>query len=133
METTRRKSRQRERIYELIKSSTDHPTAQIIYDTLKLEISALSMGNVYRNIRILIEQGLVVSRDFGDGVEHFDAMTHMHYHFVCEKCRRAIDFTMPVQESITRDAQKLSKHTITGHTIQFFGICDKCRAKKKKN
>ncbi|MCU0373081.1 MAG: transcriptional repressor, partial [Ignavibacteria bacterium] len=51
----------------------------------KNEIKSLSIGNVYRNIRILIEQGLIINRDFGDGIEHFDAMTQIHYHFICEK------------------------------------------------
>lgn len=126
----RRKSKQRERILEIIQKCSEHPTAQGIYEVLKKEIKSLSMGNVYRNIRILIEQGLVVSRDFGDGIERFDAMTHAHYHFICEKCKSVTDFIMPVQDLITRNAQKVSKHTVTGHTIQFYGICEKCKKRK---
>jgi Fur family transcriptional regulator, peroxide stress response regulator len=129
MATTRRNSKQRERIFELIKKSANHPIAQMIYEMLKKETRSLSIGNVYRNLRILIEQGRIISRDFGDGIEHFDAMTHIHYHFICEKCESVSDFTMPVQESITKDAQRLSKHTITSHTIQFYGICENCKKK----
>lgn len=132
MITPRRKSEQRERIFELIEKSTEHPTAQTVYKMLKKEIQPLSIGNVYRNIRILIEQGRIVSRDFGDGVEHFDAMTHVHYHFICERCKSVSDFTMPVDESITKSAQKLSRHTISGHTIQFYGVCEKCKKKRLK-
>ncbi len=132
MNPVRRKSKQRESILELIKASSEHPTAQMIYDLLKNEIKPLSIGNVYRNIRILIEQGLITGRDFGDGIEHFDAMTQIHYHFMCEKCKSVSDFAMPVRDSITESAQKVSKHTITGHTIQFYGICDKCKKKIKK-
>jgi Fur family peroxide stress response transcriptional regulator len=127
MKTVRRKSKQRERIFELIQKSPDHPTAQMVYERLKNEINSLSMGNMYRNIRILIEQGRIISRDFGDGVEHFDAMTHVHYHFICKKCNAVSDFIMPVQESITKKAQKISKHSIMSHTIQFYGICEKCK------
>jgi Fur family peroxide stress response transcriptional regulator len=133
MKPLRRKSKQRERILELIQKSSEHPTAQMIYEILKKEITSLSIGNVYRNIRILIEQGLIISRDFGDGIEHFDAMTHIHYHFICEKCASVSDFTMPVQESITKNAQKMSKHTITGHMIHFYGICEKCKKKHKEH
>lgn len=131
MKLIRRKSKQRERILELIQKSSEHPTAQNIYEILKNEIKSLSIGNVYRNIRILIEQGLIISRDFGDGIEHFDAMIQIHYHFICEKCKTVNDFTMTVQESITQNAQKISKHTITSHTIQFYGICEKCKKNKK--
>jgi Fur family transcriptional regulator, peroxide stress response regulator len=134
MKTIRRKSKQREKIYELIKSSTGHPTAQWVYKTLKKEMPSLSLGNVYRNIKILSEQGRIVSREFGDGIEHYDAITEMHYHFNCEKCKNVSDFPMPVQELITKKAQKISVHCITGHTIQFYGICEKCNgAKGSKN
>jgi Fur family peroxide stress response transcriptional regulator len=128
----RKKSKQRERILELIQASEDHPTAQAIYETLKKEIQSLSMGTVYRNIRILMEQGLITGRDFGDGVEHLDPITHIHYHFICTGCKSVSDFTMPYQESITRKAQKISKNTITSHTIQFYGICIKCKIRKKE-
>ncbi len=104
----RRTSRQRDRIFGLIQKSAEHPTAQMVYEMLKKEIKTLSLGNVYRNIRILIEQGKIISRDFGDGVEHFDAMTHIHYHFICEQCKSVSDFIMPVQESITENAQRIS-------------------------
>jgi Fur family peroxide stress response transcriptional regulator len=127
MKPLRRKSRQRDMIFNLIESSQDHPTAHMIFEMLKKEIRSASMGNVYRNIRILREEGLIVSRDFGDGVERFDAITHAHYHFICEKCKSVSDFAMPVQESITSEAQKMTKHTVRGHTIQFHGICDTCR------
>lgn len=127
MKSVRRKSRQRDLIFNLIQSGQDHPTAHMIFVMLKKEIRSASMGNVYRNIRILMEEGMIVSRDFGDGVERFDAITHAHYHFICEQCKSVSDFAMPVQESITGEAQKLTKHAIRGHTIQFHGICEKCR------
>jgi Fur family transcriptional regulator, peroxide stress response regulator len=132
MKPIRRKSKQRERIFELIQTSSEHPTAQKIFEILKNEIKSPSIGNVYRNIRILIEQGLIISRDFGDGIEHFDATTQIHYHFICEKCKSVSDFIMPVQESITKKAQKISKHTIMCHTIHFYGICKKCKKNIKK-
>ena len=130
MKITRRKSAQREKIYELVKSSTDHPTAQWIYETLKKEVPSLSLGNVYRNIKILSEQERITCKEFGDGIEHYDAITEIHYHFICEKCKAVSDFPMLIQETLTTRAQKISKHSIKGHTIQFFGICEKCNKKQ---
>ncbi|HPA71511.1 MAG TPA: transcriptional repressor [Spirochaetota bacterium] len=128
----RRKSRQRERIYELISASMEHPTAQRLFETLKKEMPSASLGNVYRNINILVEEGRVQCRMFGDGVEHYDAITGSHYHFICERCRTVTDFTMPLQEEITAKARTMTGNTITGHTIQFFGICDACVKKTNK-
>ena len=59
MNIKRRKSRQRERIYELLRTRKDHPTAQDVYARLKYEMPSLSLGNVYRNIAILLEEGRI--------------------------------------------------------------------------
>ncbi|MBN1363584.1 MAG: transcriptional repressor [Syntrophaceae bacterium] len=127
MRPIRRNSKQRSRIYNLIKDSLEHPTAQWIYNQIRKEFSKVSMGNVYRNINILVEDGLIKSRDFGDGIVHFDAVTNLHYHFICNECNRITDSSLPIQDEITKMAQKETKNTITSHTIQFFGICEKCK------
>lgn len=129
---TRRKSSQREKIYEIILSDKSHPTAICIYEKLKRKMPAVSLGNLYRNLGILVEEGRVIKRKFADDTEHYDAITSAHYHFVCEKCGKITDFEMPVQKNITVKAQKLCGHELTGHTIQFFGICENCNKKKTK-
>ena len=130
MDIKRRRSLHRERIYEIIKNSSLHPTALWIYDFLKKEIPSLALGNVYRNLKILVEEGRIKIRDFGDGIEHYDAIIQLHYHFICEKCKVIIDFMIPVQNNITKLAQEKTRHNLTGHTIQFFGVCEECNKKK---
>lgn len=128
MQLQRRKSKQRERIYELVRASKNHPTAQTIYDRLKLEMPNLSLGNVYRNIAILLEEGRLQGGEFGSGTVRYDAVTAAHYHFVCERCGAVSDFDMAAREEITDAARQLSPHRITGHTARFFGICADCLA-----
>ncbi len=132
MKAVRRKSAQRERIYGVIRGSDRHPTALEVYEALKKEIPSLGMGNLYRNIGILVEEGRVRRRVFPDGVERFDAVVTPHYHFICDACGGITDFEMPPQESVMKKARALSKHAITGHTINFYGTCAKCGGKKRK-
>jgi Fur family peroxide stress response transcriptional regulator len=127
---SRRRSAQRERIYEIIRGTSEHPTAVRVYETLRREMPTASLGNVYRNIKILVEAGRIASRDFGDGVEHFDAVTGLHYHFICEQCGGVSDFQLPVKHDVIKLAQRYTKHKITGHTIQFFGTCATCGGKR---
>ena len=53
-----RQSKQRTRILELLRSTEIHPTADWFYEKLKNEFPQLSLGTVYRNLSILVEQGL---------------------------------------------------------------------------
>lgn len=66
MKLVKRKSKQRDRLFELIKSSSEHPASQWIYAQLRQKFAKVSIGNFHRN-------------------------------------------------------------SITSHTIQFFGICEKCK------
>ena len=132
MKTSRRKSAQREVIYKAIKSSSAHPTAAELYAGLKKHIPSLSLGNLYRNIKILIEEGRIKASEFRDGFEHYDAVTAPHYHFVCDCCGKISDLDIPVQEHVLEYAKKKTGIKLTGYTIQYFGICGKCLKKSKK-
>ncbi len=94
---------------------------------MKDEFPAVNLANLYRNIRILIEEKKIVSRDFGDGIEHYDAIIHNHYHFVCEICGAVSDIEKPVEEQIVAETQQFTRHRISRHTIQFFGTCAACQ------
>ena len=39
-------SQQRERIYEAVRASMEHPSAQMVYDVLRQEMPRLSLGTV---------------------------------------------------------------------------------------
>ena len=43
-------SRQRESIKEFLRSRTDHPTADVVYENMKLIYPNISLGTVYRNL-----------------------------------------------------------------------------------
>ena len=124
-----RRSRQRERVLELLKNTGTHPTATWIYDRLKEEFPGLSPGTVYRNLGILIEQGLVRKIDFGSTFDRYDANTDPHYHFICERCGAIIDLGMPVNEELNRIVEKQTHHKATRHRIEFYGICEECAKK----
>jgi Fur family peroxide stress response transcriptional regulator len=122
----RRNSKLRERMYELISANKDHPSAQWVYDTLRIEFPSVSLGTVYRNLRILTEENRIECRKFNDGSEHYDATTQAHYHFICEQCGSISDFPLPFQAQLIELAKSNSAHEIHSHTIQYFGICSKC-------
>jgi Fe2+ or Zn2+ uptake regulation protein len=127
-----RKSQQRERILEILKETKSHPTADWIYMRLKEEIPDLSLGTVYRNLKVLMEQGHIQKLPFGSTFDRFEAKIAPHYHLVCEKCGLVEDFEMPQYSSINSQAEKMSAFKISRHRIDFFGLCEKCQDKTKQ-
>lgn len=122
-----RRTIQRDRILQVLQETRTHPTADWIYQQLKDEIPSLSLGTVYRNLKVLVEQGLVQRIPFGSDQDRFEAKIEPHYHLVCEQCGKVMDFSMPQYSSINEQAQKSSGFKINRHRIDFFGICEECQ------
>jgi len=115
-------------ILTLLQSTTEHPSADWIYAKLKKQFKNLSMGTVYRNLGILIDQGHVQKLDFGSTFDRFDGRTSEHYHFICEKCGSISDIEMPPDQSLNERVNSLGVFKVRHHRLEFFGICNKCSA-----
>jgi Fur family transcriptional regulator, peroxide stress response regulator len=122
-----RKSRQRQRILETLKETRSHPSADWVYKKLKEEIPGLSLGTVYRNLNVLVEQGHIHKLPFGSTSDRFEAKIEPHYHLVCSQCGVVEDFDMPQYTDIDKKAEKSSSYKIARHRIDFFGLCRKCQ------
>jgi Fur family peroxide stress response transcriptional regulator len=114
---------------ELLRSTEAHPTANWLYGKLRIEFPNLSMGTVYRNIGILIQQGLISRIAFGSTFDHLDANMKPHYHFICEKCGSIMDLEVPPGENLDTRPYKSLGFEIQKHEIEFYGLCPKCAQK----
>ena len=124
-----RKSRQREQILRILRGMDSHPTADEIYTIVRKDIPKISLGTVYRNLNVLVEQGLVQRLPFDGVVDRFEATIRPHYHLICEKCGRVQDFDMPHPGDINKMAEAFCDYSITRHRIDFYGVCSDCRGK----
>ncbi|MFP4153512.1 MAG: Fur family transcriptional regulator [Alkalispirochaeta sp.] len=124
-----RKSRQRDRILELLKHSRDHLTAHWIFETLRNEFPTVSLGNVYRNLNILVEQGLVNRLAFGSSGDVYEATREPHYHFVCDVCGTIEDVRVPLelQHEVESMIGETYGHLVISKSVEFHGICRTCR------
>ena len=121
-------SRKREAIYNALRDTTVHPTAEWIYEILKPDYPDLSLGTVYRNIKKFCESGKVRSVGVIRGQEHFDGDTSKHSHFVCSGCGRVLDIFEPVvPEEILAEIQKKHDFHIMSEDILFSGVCPNCK------
>ena len=114
---------------ELLQSTRTHPTANWLYGRLRKEFPDLSMGTVYRNIGILIQQGFINRIAFGSTFDHLDANMKSHYHFICEKCDSITDLEVLPDKSLNAWPDKSRGFTVSRHEIEFYGLCPKCSKK----
>lgn len=100
-------SRQREVIKTFLCTRKDHPTADVVYMNVRQQYPNISLGTVYRNLTLLSEMGEIMRLRVGDGVDHFDADTSPHNHFVCSECGSVIDLKMENIDYIKEAAEKI--------------------------
>ena len=121
----KRYSKQRELIYQAVMNTDKHPTAETVYNWLKPENPALSLGTVYRNLNQLAEEGSIIRLSFP--VERFDANTKPHPHFICRVCNSVYDFEgIDYDVSLDSRAESANGHTVERHDLLFSGVCKSC-------
>jgi Fur family ferric uptake transcriptional regulator len=131
----------RKAIFEVLSRSSKHLSAEDIYMEVHKDYPHVGLTTVYRTLELLIQMGLVVKSDFGDGRARYELAegpkgVNHHHHLVCTGCGKAVDYTDFIDDEVElleRTEKGLSKKynfTITNHLIQFYGLCEKCRGKK---
>ena len=118
-------SRQRELIYNQVRSYPIHPTADQVYTALKADNPALSLGTVYRNLNQLSEAGMLLKIPIADGSDRFDARTDDHCHMVCDKCLQVFDIEFHAHDIVNK-ALEQHGHCLTSVSLTIRGVCSGC-------
>jgi Fur family transcriptional regulator, peroxide stress response regulator len=128
----RRKTRQRMAILEVLKGVRTHPPADWIYNEVRKKLPHISKGTVYRNLKVLEEEGIIIELNVDGTVGRYEIRQDNHYHFICEKCGRIFDLNEPIETGLNVKYAKKTGFKITHHRLEFRGLCDDCRAKLEK-
>jgi len=131
----------RDAVLAVLSKTLKHLSAEDVYIEVHKTYPGAGLTTIYRTLDLLVEMGLVFKFDFGDGRARYELAegpkgARYHHHLVCTNCARVIDYTDFIddeKELIARTEKALSKKynfKISNHLIQFYGLCDKCQAKK---
>lgn len=132
MHSKRNFSAKREAIYEVLASTSTHPTAEWVYEQLKPRIPDLSLGTVYRNLSVFKDMGIAKSVGVVNGQERFDAVTAAHPHFICTGCFTITDIPVAkkvINHNVYNYVEQECNVSVDTHSLTFFGLCSSCREK----
>jgi Fur family transcriptional regulator, peroxide stress response regulator len=83
---------QRMIIFQILMSSHEHPSAELIFEKIKNTHPGISLGTVYKTLETLVEAGLAKKVKTAGDVLRFDAKTSSHSHLYCTKTSRILDY-----------------------------------------
>jgi len=87
----------------------------------------ISLATVYRNLESMAGSGVILKLETFGTKKRFDGATNKHYHIYCVECGRLDDVSMELLDNIESDLQSVVDYEVTGHSIEFEGICPDCR------
>ena len=119
-----RNSKQRDLVMSIIKGRCDHPTADMIYASAREQNPTISLGTVYRNLKLLADEGKILTLETQDKRLHYDGDTSRHSHFICNKCGAIIDLfkPAPIPEELNELGVKVSDEKCI-----YYGNCLECK------
>lgn len=129
-ETGVRITPQRHAILEFLVNSMSHPTADDIYKALEGKFPNMSVATVYNNLRVFKESGLVKELTYGDSSSRFDFVTSEHYHAICERCGKIVDFHYPGLDEVEQLASHVTGFKVSHHRLEIYGLCQECDKKE---
>jgi Fur family ferric uptake transcriptional regulator len=127
-----RMTRQRRLIYEELKKSSAHPTADELFQIVRTHLPRISMGTVYRNLDFLIRAGLARKLENGGRQSRFDANISPHYHIRCRICNRVDDIRQMTPFEFDISTFETNGYDIEGFQLELRGTCADCRKAKEQ-
>ena len=127
MDKTVKQFRKRNAILAYLRETTEHPSAEMVYNHLKTEYPDLSLGTVYRNLAKFKEEGEIISVGTVNGVERFDGNTMPHVHFVCTGCEAVADLPqIKIPDVLNQEVKNQTGGHIDMCQLTFVGQCGQC-------
>jgi Fur family ferric uptake transcriptional regulator/Fur family peroxide stress response transcriptional regulator len=119
---------QRRAVLDVLRHSSDHPTALEVYERVRAQAAGIGAATVYRSLALLVATGQARELNFDNGAARYDANIDRHDHLVCLGCGSATDIQSPIPPAALAEIASDSGYAVAGYDLQFRGICPDCQA-----
>lgn len=120
---------QRLAVYDMLSHTTEHPTAEMIYQKVKEQYPTMSFATVYKSVEIFSKLGVIQVLNTGEDSFRYDAKTSEHPHIKCTKCGRVNDVSRLDARAVESLVENETGFKVNGHQFYFYGICPDCQKK----
>jgi Fur family peroxide stress response transcriptional regulator len=123
---------QRRALLEAVLDRDDHPTANQVFEAVKVRNRGISRATVHRNLEILSEMGVITKTCHTGGMARYDARIDIHHHLICLRCNSVADIDDENLSSLTIPDTSAFGFEVSDFRVQLRGICRDCRKKASK-
>lgn len=126
-------TRSQERILQLLITLPQGLTAQEMYIELRNRKQTLGLATVYRSLEVLKQQGTIQARTLPNGEAVYSSVQQDQHHLTCLRCGVSVTLDQCPVHQLEEDLQRSHQFKVFYHTLEFFGLCDRCQLASVKN
>lgn len=115
---------QRMAVLEVIKSSSDHPTADVIHRKVLNSIPGISATTIYNTLDTFVEKGLVKRVKTDADVMRYEPMSDPHHHLYSSESDRMEDYFDPELDHMLKEyfkKKRIENFNIRDIKLQIIG------------
>jgi Fur family transcriptional regulator, stress-responsive regulator len=119
---------QRLGVLRALEANATHPSAEALFDAVRVEMPSISLKTVYQTLYELEELGEVAILDLGTGSIRVDPnVEEPHHHLVCSGCGRVRDLDVVFPDLRVPVGGEQGFEVRTAEVV-FRGRCAECRS-----
>lgn len=118
---------QRIAIYQVLSSTVEHPSAEMIYNKLAPSYPTMSLATVYKSLDAFKKAGLIQEINVGEYSFRYDANAISHPHMICTQCRRVDDLDTNILSDLINKINDYTQYQVERQQIYFYGKCPMCK------
>ncbi|AEV69162.1 Fur family transcriptional regulator [Acetivibrio clariflavus] len=121
-------TKSRKIIIEVLTKTEVPLSAEEIFLNVKESGSSTNLSTVYRTLDLLESKGMLDKYIMSDGRARYKLALEGHkHHITCINCYKSIPINTCPIESLEKDLVNTTDFNITGHKLEVYGLCPKCR------
>jgi Fur family peroxide stress response transcriptional regulator len=123
---------QRLAVMASLENRYDHPTAEMIFQSVRRQLPTISCNTIYKTLETLYDHGLIIKVNPLHEVARYDGHTEPHAHLVCRQCHYIGDIPWNALRSLNLPTEALAGFQVEYPALTLWGLCPQCQAESPK-
>ena len=119
-------TKRQKRLLDELSKCPDELSGQELHRSLHASGFSMGLTTVYRNLQLLVKQGLVRSRHLPTGEVLYALVERDIHHLTCVSCGETKRLEGCPVEALNTPKKISKQFELLFHTLEYFGICHDC-------